>query len=281
MLDVPRSARLAAWGSAFLAGDVRLPDLLRAVIGDDEPHQVAADPELPATAVPPIGAAAGAGLAGLLQGLHRVGCPGLQVVLPAPGDALGLPGPPAFNRDAIEAGECVLALPGPDGVGWGLVPEITEFGSAWEPGVLVTWSVRVVAPFRGWPPGGVADADRELRAVLAEATDLLAGLDLSGWRPDPGGSDAGLEPDPTRAADALRGAALAPRSLPPGLPPRAIRVLASAARVRLIVALAGEHPAVALDGWHEQRRADALRRLDTAGRHAVAAAANAPLEQRA
>jgi len=39
VLDVPRSARLAAWGSAFLAGRAPLERVLRAVVRDDEPHR--------------------------------------------------------------------------------------------------------------------------------------------------------------------------------------------------------------------------------------------------
>ena len=31
------------------------------------------------------------------------------LALPAPGDPLGLAGPPAFNADALEAGEAVVA----------------------------------------------------------------------------------------------------------------------------------------------------------------------------
>jgi hypothetical protein len=269
VLEVPRSARLAAWGSAFLAGTARLTDLLAAVTAGDEPHAVSAHPELMSSPGLPFAIAAGqagqAGLAELLEQLRTARCPGLRVVLPVPGDALGLPGPASFNRVAIQAGECVLSLPGPDGTGWGLIPAISEFGSQWEPGTLVSWTVYPVENRPGQLGLAVADADRELREVLTEATELLAGLDLSGWRP-------------SRAADALPGTALAPSSLPPGVTARAVRVLASAARVRAIVALATEHPGVALDDWHEQRRAEALRRLDTVARHAVTAAANAALE---
>ena len=37
--------------------------------------------------------------------LRRLGASGCSLALPAPGDPLGLAGPPAFNAEALEAGE--------------------------------------------------------------------------------------------------------------------------------------------------------------------------------
>ena len=47
MLDIPRSARLAAWGTAWLQGRASVPGVVRAVTGDDEPHAVAPGDLLP------------------------------------------------------------------------------------------------------------------------------------------------------------------------------------------------------------------------------------------
>lgn len=273
VLDVPRSARLAAWGSAVLTGLAAVPDAVRAVVRDDEPHLVE-DPD--ALAVPPAAAFAGspAGLADLLAGLREHGVPGLRAVLPAPGDVLGLPGPPAFNTLALEAGEAVLTAlgepAGPGGPGapsLGFVPDVEEFGSAWEPGAVVTWAVRRVEGRRGDTGAGLAEADRALAQALREATEELARLDVARWREDA-----------AQAVSAVRDGALRPDALPPSAPARSVRVAATAARLRAIVDLAVVDDGAAVTGYEATRRAQALRGLDGVARRAIAAAVNAPVE---
>jgi hypothetical protein len=195
------------------------------------------------------------------------------VVLPAPGDVAGLPGPPEYNRTALAAGECVLTEPVTQG--WaaalapvlGLVPQITLFGSVWEPGAMVAWSVRPVNPPRVTVVGSLAEAERELREALASATDTLARLDVARWRDD--------------AADrvaAVRDGGLPDKALPPSAPGRTARVLATAARVRAIVELAAEDDGAAVTGHDVQQRARTLRELDGVSRRAMAAAVNGMLE---
>lgn len=278
MLDVPRSARLAAWGSAWLAdGGTARPDLdrvVRAVVRDDEPH-VVEDPD--AHAVPPAAAFAGADLrlADLLTGLaaHRV--PGLRAVLPAPGDVLGLPGPASFNALALDAGETVLTAPPEPGPGdpppsLALLPVVEEFGSAWEPGAQVTWRVLPVDPRRPTAAGSLGEADRELKEALRAATEELTRLDVARWRED--------------AADAIaaiRDGSLVPDALPPNAPARSVRVLGTAARLRAIVDLAVLDDGAAVSGYEASRRAEALRGLDGVARRAIVAAVNAVLEPQA
>jgi hypothetical protein len=274
VLDVPRSARLAAWGSAVLAGHVPVDDAVRAVVRDDEPHGVE-DPD--AHAVPPAAAFAGSPLAlrDLLHGLRDHGSPGLRAVLPAPGDVLGLPGPAAFNAMATDAGEAVLtALDGPDGAvpgapSLGLVPVVEEFGSEWEPGALVTWRVQQVPPRRTDASGSLGEADRSLKEALREATQELASLDVARWREDA-----------AEAIAAVRDGALAPDALPPSAGARSVRVLGTAARLRAIVDLAVADDGAAVSGYEATRRAQALRGLDGVARRAIAAAVNAVLEPR-
>jgi len=286
---VPRSIRLAAWGTAVLTGDAPIGAAVAAVTRDDEPHQVEAHLAGPANPRPqrePAGqawtAAAGmaamaevADLADLLAHFRDAGVPGLRAVLPAPGDVLGLPGPPEFNRLALAAGECVLTDPGavgrpvrPAGQS-GVVPEVTVFGSAWEPGAMVTWALRPVNVSRITAVGSLAEAERELREALATGTQTLARLDVARWRED--------------AADrvaAVRDGGLPRDTLPPSAPARAAQMLATAARVRAIVEIAREDDGAALSGHEAEQRAGTLRALEAVTRRAMAAAVNGLLEPR-
>jgi hypothetical protein len=259
VLLLPRSARLAAWGTSVLRGTAD-PDLaVRAVTGDDEAHVVQAEVEVAAV----LGLGPDAGLLDLLGALLRHGADAVEVALPAPGDVLGLPGPPAFNEAALEAGEAVLIAPA-EGPAIGLVPEVTEFGSVWEPGAMVTWRAAAVGRRRVTDLGGIGEADRELRTALTDATRELARLDVARWRED--------------AADrvsAIRDGGLERSMLPPSVPQRCVRVLATAARVRAIVELAAEDDGAAVTVHEAQRRADTLRSLDAVSRRAMAAAVNA------
>lgn len=290
MVELPRSARLAAWGRLLLAGGAcgqaepvaggarsepfeppLLRRVLRAVQGDDEPHAVALCGDAPAL-LP--GLADGADLAAALAALRRAGVDALRVVLPAAGDVAGLPGPPAVNAAALEAGECVLtgrpeARPGDPSLGpaLALIPEVTAFGSHLEPGALVTWRVHAVGAAGAGGVTGLAEAERELREAMIEATELLHSLDVARWRPDAA----------TRIG-ALRRGSLPPDTVPEGTPARAVRVLALAGTVQEIVALAGEDDGSAVSGWEADRRRAALRSLDGVSRRALCSAVNATLE---
>lgn len=262
MLDLPRSVRLALWGTAVLTGGAQVSAAVAAVSTEDEPHDVEPDQ----TSLPVAPALIG-DLGGLLEHLRAVGVPGLRAVLPAPGDPLGLPGPAAFNAAAVEAAECVLTEPPVQGPWWGVVPQITPFGSEWEPGTLVTWRVHAIASRRATDVISVGEAERALREAMRDATEELSRLDVARWRED--------------AADRLavvRSGALGAEVLPPSTPPRCVQVLATAARVRAIVALASEDDGAAVTGHEAVRRAQALRDLDTVCRRAMAAAANGILE---
>ena len=262
VLDLPRSVRLALWGTAVLTGGAQVAAAVEAVRTDDEPHDV----EVDEASLPGVADLA-TDLGGLLEQLRAAGVPGLRAVLPAPGDPLGLPGPSGFNLAALEAGECVLTEPPAQGPWWGLVPQITPFGSEWEPGTLVSWRVHGITSRRVTDVIGVAEAERALREAMRDATEELSRLDVARWRED--------------AADrlaAVRSGALGPKVLPPTTPPRCVQVLATAARVRAIVALASEDDGAAVTGDEAVRRAQALRDLDTVCRRAMAAAANGILE---
>ena len=84
-VDAPRSALLASWGTAFLAGEASLPELLERVTALDDDAVVTglAPDDLPVDRA--------------LARLRASGVRRLRLVLPAPGDVLGLPGPGPFT----------------------------------------------------------------------------------------------------------------------------------------------------------------------------------------
>lgn len=255
MLDIPRSARLAAWGTAWLQGQASVPGVVRAVTGDDEPHAVEPGDVLPGVADLPA----------LLAGLKTAGVPALRVVLPVPGDPVGLPGPPAFNAAALEAGECVVTAGGP---AWGAVAEVAEFGSEWEPGWQVTWHLHPVQPGRATPAMGLAEAERALKEGLLAASDALDRLDV-----------AAVGPDAAVRLRTVREAELPVGALPAGTPQRSLQVLATAGRLRAVLSLAAEDDGAAVNAWEAGERARALRELDGVCRRAVVAAVNAAADQ--
>ena len=252
MLEIPRSARLAAWGSAWLQERASTDVVVAAVTGSDEPHTVEPGEVL---------GAGPAGLEALLGALREAGVPALAVVLPVPGDPVGLPGPPAFNALAIEAGECVVTAGGP---AWGAVPEVEVFGSDWEPGHLVTWQVRPVARLAGDDGGSIGEAERALREGLLAATAALDRLDV-----------AAVAPDAAEQLRLLRQAELPTGALPRGTPPRSVQVLATAGRLRAVLSLAAQDDGAAVTSYEAGERARTLRELDAVCRHAVVAAVNA------
>jgi hypothetical protein len=265
VLDLPRSARLAAWGSSALAGTVTLTDAVRAVVRDDEPHAVRWDADAPA--LPRLPAARADDLLTLLTCLSEAGGAQLLLALPVPGDPRGLPGPAAVNTVALEAGECVVAEVAGAPERWALVPEVVEFGSVYEPGAMVTWSLLGAAPRRAPESSSVAESERELRTALVTATQALADLDVARWRED--------------AADriaAVRDGGLVRDAVPPAVSPRAARVLQTAARVLAIVDLAVEDDGAAITSWEASSRAIALREVAGVARRAVIAAVNAHTE---
>ncbi|MEZ0163562.1 hypothetical protein AB2L27_02135 [Kineococcus sp. LSe6-4] len=280
MLDLPRSARLAAWGTGVLSADVPLAAAVAAVLRDDEPHVVRWEgPALPGVRSVPDDVttllAALAECAAGPDGREGPGGPGgpgglpgrLLLALPVPGDPRGLPGPAAVNVAALGAGECVVLEVGGGEQRWALVPEVVEFGSVLEPGAFVTWTVLEAAPRRAPDSSSVAESERELRAALSTATAALASLDVARWREE--------------AADriaAVRDGALVADAVPAATSPRAMRVLQTAARVLAIVDLATEDDGAAITSLEATSRAAALREVAAVARRALVAAVNAHAE---
>lgn len=246
-----RSSRFVAWVRAWRAGLVPYDEIADAIAGDEE-HLVADAPGT-WTDVP---------LREALATLSKLHPDQVRLVLPAPGDPRGLPGPGPFSDAAMLAGEGVLAG------SLGVVPVVrTHTSGSGDTFSTVLWQVYPLE--RPAPPYGeptTAEAEAELATVLAESTARLARLDIAQWRPELAGALAALR-RPDNGTD-----------LPPGFDPRARRLYARASILDQVLALA-EHaaPGGAVNGYEAQQRDEALRPLTAACRRALVAACNAPL----
>lgn len=248
------SATLVAWANAWLAGHVGLDEAADAIERLGGPHVVDGVPGRPGEL--PLRRALGI--------LRPAGMTALRLALPAPGDPLGLTGPPEFNTTATEAGEAVLAALGERSLG--LVPGEDRRGSSY---VGTRWTVHETR-------SGVADtpslpeADHQLTHAVREATELLLAVD-------------GAREWPPEIAEALTTLRESHRreqvgGLAPGYPARAHRVAALASRLAVVVDLARTTEDIGLSAAHVQQRTAALRTLDRAVRRARVAACNSVLE---
>lgn len=243
------------WGNAWLAGEVSLPQLEARVGAYDDRHVVQGlTPQLL-----PLDRAAAR--------LRADGASRLRLVLPEPGDALGLAAPGPFAVAAMSAGEGVLALR-EDGSGRGLVPTLQVHGSVVDGTVTtVTWTAYDVS--RAGPDPGplLSDVEHDLRRGILECAATLRDLDVARWRPDV-----------ARALRELRHQArsgLDEDQLPGGYPARARQLLTSARQLAGVLQLARQDSGGALDSREALGRELALRELARLVRRAQVAAYNA------
>lgn len=253
-----RCARLVAWGNAVLAGRVS-PDAAA--------EQVVAG--VPGDRVDGLPGGDDQNLTVALARLSARGLRGLRLLLPTPGDPLGLPGPGPLLAAALDCGAAVV-LAGAD-EGLVLVPSCRPDG-------LVRWTAHPAAspdvadtadvadrPASGLP--SLAEADRDLAVALREATELLVQLDV-----------ARFEPAAADALEALREGGYDGDGLAPGYPDRAFGVLVRARRLAAIVAVASTFEGAAVTAGESELRREALLPLARAARYAQMAAHNAVLE---
>jgi hypothetical protein len=248
-----RSARFVSWVRAWRAGLVPYDDIADEIAAGEE--HLAADVPGTWTDVPLTGALA------VLSKLHP---DDVRLVLPAPGDPRGLPGPGPFSGAALVAGEGVVAGE------HGLVPEVRTHtsgsGDTWE---TVLWRVLPLPPEGVRRPAefvSAAEAETELSTALMSATTTLTKLDVAQWRPELAGALAAIrKPDNNT-------------ELPPGYDPRSRRLYARASVLDRVLALAElSAPGGAVNGYEAQQRDAALRPLTAACRRALVAACNAPM----
>ncbi len=251
----PRSALLTAWGNAWLAGQAALQELVERVSAYDGGHLV-------------HGLAAGSlPLERAVGRLRADGVPRLRLVLPAPGDALGLPRPGPFTAAALAAGEGVLALRA-DGGGYGLVPTLSVHESPFDGTVTtVTWTAYDVLASGPDPGPFLHDAEHDLRRGLLECAGVLRTLDVARWRPELTDALADLRREARGGID--------DEQLPGGYPQRARELLVRARQLDGVLLLAGEDDGGALDTRESIGREMALRELARLVRRARVAGYNA------
>src|SRR5690349_23166105 len=140
-----RSARLVTWARAWRAGTVSYDDVADETEGGEE-HLVADAPDT-WTDIP---------LREAVRVLAKLHPDDIRLVLPAPGDPRGLPGPGPFTGAALEAGEAVMT---PD---FGVVPEVRRHtsgsGMTFE---TVSWRGFAVPEYRAGFQIAAADAAAE------------------------------------------------------------------------------------------------------------------------
>jgi hypothetical protein len=198
--------------------------------------------------------------------LRAAGVARLRVVLPAPGDPVGLPGPGPFTAAALGASEGVLALR-PDGTGTGLVPSVTAHGSPFDGTVTtVTWTAYDVQVPGPDPGPFLHDAEHDLRRGVVECAQALRELDVARWRPDVAGALQDLRKQARGGIDE--------DELPSGYPVRARELLVRARQLAGVVELAREDLGGAVDSHQAAGREQTLRELARLVRRARVAAYN-------
>ncbi len=234
-LDLPDSAALAWWLTAWLSGGASPDALIDAVRGEDAAHDVVGLPGHEGEVVPLVLA---------VGHLRALGAASAGLALPVEGDPVGLGGPAAFNHEAIESGEAVVV----SGTGLGLVPARAGRGVVW----------RCLPAGRRQLPD-VGEADRALRQELLESARRLADLDVARWRPE--------------VADELMNLRhLALPTAPETTPAPCVSLAARGLQAIGIVELALTDDGGAFTAAQANERREALKPLGRAGRRALVAA---------
>lgn len=244
---IPRAAMLTAWWNAWSARACSADELIdaMALFGP----QVVVDHD--SNVIPLL-----IGLAKLQAIVQRTDSNpemprprSMQVVLPIPGDALGLPGPPELNKLAIQAGQVIIAPCAP----FALIPSVS--------GDVTTWTAQAADADRVVAPAIRAEeADAAVRSALYEATTALSALDPAEDRDAIGASLEDLDKQLRR----LR--------LPRSLPPTQTRTAHTAARLLGVISIVASRNRSQLTVADHEDQARVLDNLARTARHALAAA---------
>ncbi len=241
-----------SWSRAWRAGLVSFDEIVDVLTAIEEEQHV--------TGLP--GTWSEVELREALPALAKLHPDEIRLVLPAPGDPRGLPGPGPFTERALLTGEAVIASR------LGLIPEARQHTSgSGDTFTTVLWHAFEFseAPSSGYS-ADVSEADQALGAALQEATTQLVRLDVAQWRPELAGALQALRKPDSES------------ELPPGFEPRARRVYARACVLDRVLTLAGQAgTGGAVNSTEMRLREDALRPLAAACRTAIVAACNSPL----
>jgi hypothetical protein len=265
------SATLVVWTSAWLHGTAAADDVLDALQSWAELHEVVAHDEiigtlldLPTTQEQPVSPAL------LLAALRKLGVTAGELILPVAGDLRGLRGHAPFAAAALHAGEAAVLRTGDEVPGaqgdLGLVPEWRgPAGANSAPADRVLrWTVFRLPAAPAGERMPLGEAEHGLSGAMRAAATALIELDVARHRPN------------VREEISAVVAATPDLEWPPGMPPRALKVLARAAEVDAILKVAmTDSPGGALSASATRGRAEALRPLD----HAVRAARRAAIDE--
>ncbi|WP_020108943.1 hypothetical protein [Nocardia sp. 348MFTsu5.1] len=250
---------LGAWGAAWQSGRCSPDDLLDVLGWWSSRHRVLAADAAAAQqlSLNPEGEESDA----LLRLIREGSTHGLAVLLVAPGDMLGLPVRGPVTTAALEAGE-LLVVPGR----YALIPRrLDRYTIGWGAHTLVASLAVPVTHSLG-------EVEYELREGIRSATEIVAGLRM------PRNSSADGRPDPRELVAQMT--RLAAQQLPPGVNPRAERILEQAAQVAAILAVArAAAPDFGINAGQQQRGDSALRELERTVRIARMSATNAVIEE--
>lgn len=259
-LLVPRSAVFATWLPALRRDPSLLSEALKFLYEDDEPHTVEFHDthNQVASHTPQL-------LSEVLK-LWSSRVVSAASVFPVPGDHAGIPA--QVTGHGIDVGEAILvtlSAPGgdPEIEHWVLVPEITSFGSKWEPGNLVSW---IATPTASWHTRVIAavgtprEAESALRSVLISATETLDAL-----------APASESPAAANLLAGLAGFSKLSDRLPPSMSQGSARLFTESARLRFILDTALSDDGHAINLWQADQRNSALQHIERVSRQALAA----------
>jgi hypothetical protein len=234
VFTVPLACRTACWLNAWLGGRESADAVIDGLSCGGDADFVWDRGEAPLSA------------ALLLGELRRRAVTHVTPALPIAGDPVGLGGPPAFNRDALEAGGAVVV----HGTGRGFVPMPLGSRTRW---------LGAVAAAPVYLPD-LATADHDLREAMRAATEALVTLDVTSWNPDVADAVMNLR-SPTELDGPMAFAS-----------PRAAQTTLAALRAAAIVDLAGVEGSGPVSAGEMTARAEALRPLRHASHQALVAA---------
>ncbi len=241
MPALPVSVRLALWSTAALHGRLDLDEAMARAHPDLDDYT---------------------GDLGTVQLWRDLGESAVLVALPRPGDLTGMPRAAVeVSAAAAEVGECVYVA----GMGGLLVPTLSTFGPDGDEGTAARWTAFDAEPVARHVLESVslAELERQLNEAVHDGAATLEAADGRPWSPQP-------------RSDADRRLGEGRWGLPDDLPPRAVRLMATAARVGVIahegLQLAAAGPA--LDLHSSTQRESGLRALQSAADAALAGATN-------
>ncbi len=274
------SVSLTLWANAWLAGQAAPDDVLDALSVWATTHSVAAYDSVAADVTglpwPDVDTATSVSLLQTVRaaaGLRAVPGPALNLVLPVPGDARGLPAGSTFARDAMNAGEAVIVT-SERGAPIGLVPEFEGDDEGLGDDVaaaapVLPWTVYSLPAVPTPDYIDLGEAEYALRSAVRSAAEALTTLRAGG---------TGLDVDDPRALVEEVLEASHAHDAPPHAPTRALRVLENAAQVDAIITVsAGLMPIATQSSSEAQLASDALRPLAGVVRSARLAAVTAIL----